>query len=139
MQIDLSNRAALVTGASGELGRVMARVLASCGADVAIHYHSNQTSAQSLCEEVLASGRRAVIVQADITRREEVFAMRERITSTLGAPDIIVNNAVSQYEWKTVLDQPLEDYEGQFRSSVLHNVLMAQAFVPAMSRKNGVA
>jgi len=61
--------------------------------------------------------------------------MRDEVGSTLGAPDIIVNNAVSQYEWKTVLQQPVEDYEGQFRSNVLHNVLMAKAFVPAMIEK----
>ena len=40
-----------------------------------------------------------------------------------------------QYEWKTVLDQPLEDYQDQFASCVAHNVLMAQAFVPAMIEK----
>jgi 3-oxoacyl-[acyl-carrier protein] reductase len=43
---------------------------------------------------------------------------------------------VIQYAWANVLEQPHADYEGQFRSSVLHNVLMAQAFVPAMLAKN---
>ena len=46
-----------------------------------------------------------------------------------------MNNAVIQYKWVHVLDQAVEDYEGQFRSCVLHNVLMAQAFVPAMVEK----
>ena len=51
---------------------------------------------------------------------------------TLGAADIIVNNAVIQYNWTSVLEQSPEDYESQFQSCVLHNVYMAQAFVPAM-------
>jgi 3-oxoacyl-[acyl-carrier protein] reductase len=49
--------------------------------------------------------------------------------------NIIVNNAVIQYEWKHVLHQSPADYRSQFESCVLHNVLMAQAFVPAMIRR----
>ncbi len=61
--------------------------------------------------------------------------MREAVAAGLGDPDILVNNAVIQYNWTSVLEQSLADYEGQFRSSVLHNVLMSQAFVPAMQTK----
>ncbi len=43
-----------------------------------------------------------------------------------------MNNAVIQYPWKPLLEQPIEDYESQFCSCVLHNVHMVQAFVPAM-------
>ena len=48
LQINLSGKIAVVTGASGELGRVMVRTLASCGADVAIHYLRNQEKASEL-------------------------------------------------------------------------------------------
>ena len=41
MKIDLSGKTALVTGATGDLGRVIAMTLARCGADVALHFHSN--------------------------------------------------------------------------------------------------
>ncbi|MDP6416883.1 MAG: hypothetical protein QGG54_17890, partial [Gammaproteobacteria bacterium] len=41
LQLDLSGKIAVVTGASGDLGRVMVRTLAKCGADVAIHYNKN--------------------------------------------------------------------------------------------------
>ena len=61
--------------------------------------------------------------------------MREFGSERLGAPDIIVTNAVSQYTWTSVLEQAPEDYESQFRSCVLQNVLMAQAFVPGMIEK----
>lgn len=133
MQINLNGKIALVTGASGELGRVMARTLASCGADVVVHFHSKEEKAAQLCEEISAMGRRALAVQADITQERSVFAMRDLVAQNFGAPDIIVNNAVIQYpNWTTVLEQPTTDYESQFRSCVLHNVLMAKAFVPAM-------
>ena len=77
-------------------------------------------------------GRRAIVAAADITDKASVFALRDAVVAGLGVADILVNNAVSQYQWTTILEQAPEDYESQFRSSVLHNVLMAQAFVPGM-------
>jgi 3-oxoacyl-[acyl-carrier protein] reductase len=135
MQIDLANKIALITGASGELGRVMASTLAGCGASVAIHYLKNHAMAHRLCEELTARGVRATAFQADITSADEVFAMKAEVNKSLGPPDIIVNNAVIQYAWTTVLEQSLVDYESQFRSCVVQNVLMAKAFIPAMIEK----
>ena len=136
LQVNLSGKIAVVTGASGELGRVMVRTLASCGADIAIHYFSNQEKACELAKEVEAMGRRTTLVQADVTAQDEVFTMRDQISATLGDPHIIVNNAVIQYNWTNVLNQEIEAYESQFQSCVLHNVLMAKAFVPAMVNAN---
>lgn len=135
MKIDLSGKTAVVTGASGELGRVMARTLASCGADVAVHYLKNGEKAAALCREIQGMSRRSLAVQADITDRASVFRMKDTLEKEWGPPDIIINNAVVQYPWTTVLEQKEEDYESQFRSCVLHNVFMAQAFVPGMIRK----
>lgn len=132
MQIDLSGRVAVVTGASGQLGRVMARTLAQCGADVAIHYLQNKEQAEQVGRDVEEYGVRAMVLQADITDATSVNAMRDAINETLGAPHIVVTNAVSQYQWTSVLEQAVDDYEDQFRSCVLQNVLMAKAFVPAM-------
>ena len=135
MRIDLDGKVALVTGATGDLGRVMVRTLASCGADVAVHFHQNSAKAEELCAEIAGMGRRATAVQADVTELPSVESMQRHVEGILGAPDIIVNNAVIQYEWKQILEQDPEDYEGQFRSSVLHNLHMTKCFVPAMIEK----
>jgi 3-oxoacyl-[acyl-carrier protein] reductase len=132
--IDLSGRIALVTGATGELGRVITRTLARAGASVAIHYLKNDKKASELYDEVTASGAKATVVQADVTDSASVFRMQKAVLGALGDASIVVNNAVIQYPWTTVLEQNVEDYESQFRSSVLHTVLMAKAFVPAMVR-----
>lgn len=132
IQIDLSGKIAVITGGSGELGRVMVRTLARSGADVAIHYHANAEQADALLKEVQEMDVRAMKVQADITEEASVLAMRDTIKETLGSPHIIVNNAVIQYPWTSVLEQAIEDYESQFRSCVLQNVLMAKAFAPDM-------
>lgn len=127
MKIDLTGKIAVVTGATGELGRVITQTLAGCGARVAAHYHKAADKAKELPA--------ACIVQADVTKETDVLRMRDEVTRKLGAPDIIVNNAVIQYEWKHVLQQSPADYRSQFESCVLQNVLMAQAFVPAMIAK----
>ncbi|HEY9076242.1 MAG TPA: SDR family oxidoreductase [Anaerolineaceae bacterium] len=135
MEINLKNRLALVTGGSGKLGRTICRTLGACGADVIVHYRQNRAQAQSLVAELQTLGRRALCVQADVTDPVSVQKMKTQVEAALGSPDILVNNAVIQYRWKTLLEQDPADYESQFRSCVLHNVLMAQAFVPAMIRR----
>ncbi len=130
--IDLSGRIAVITGASGALGRVMARTLADAGADVALCYYRDREAASRLHAEIAAKGRQVIAVQTDVTNQASIQALQEQVAAQLGAADIIVNNAVIQYTWTSVLEQPAEDYEGQFRSCVLHNVYMAQVFIPMM-------
>jgi 3-oxoacyl-[acyl-carrier protein] reductase len=132
LAIDLSGKIALVTGASGQLGREIARTLARAGADVGVHYFRNAASAQQRYAEISAMGRRACILQADVTKEADVLRMRAEVTAALGAPDIIVNNAVANYTRETVLDQSVADYVAEFETCVLQNVLMTNAFVPAM-------
>ena len=133
--LDLSGKIALVTGASSDLGKVMAVVLAQAGADVAIHYHRNRERAEKVGAEITALGRRFCLVTGDVTNEASVKAMKEVVVKELGAPDIVVTNAVSANPWKLILEQTVENYEGQFRSCVIQNVLMAQAFAPAMIEK----
>jgi 3-oxoacyl-[acyl-carrier protein] reductase len=137
LYIDLTGKTAIVTGGSGELGRAMCRTLARCGASVAVHYFNGEERATRVRDELVASGVRSMIAQADVGDERSVFAMRDTVVRDIGAPDILVNNAVTQYPWTSVLEQPLADYDSQFRSSILHNVLMAKAFVPAMIERGG--
>jgi 3-oxoacyl-[acyl-carrier protein] reductase len=136
LPIDLKNKIALVTGASGHLGQVIAKTLANSGADVAVHFHRNEAAAQILQESISALGVRCFNVQADITDFTSVKKMRDLINQNLGAPDIVVGNAVIQYEpWKEVLEEDPSVYEHQFRSSVMQGVYLAKAFAPAMIQK----
>ena len=135
--IDLTGKVAVVTGGTGQLGRTMVRSLAECGADVAICYSSQKDFANELQSEVQQTyGRKALALYADVTNLDSVMKMKNAVNETLGVADIIVNNAVIQMQWETVLDQPLEDYESQYRSCILHSVIMAKAFVPDMIKRN---
>ncbi|MCQ6562380.1 SDR family oxidoreductase [Paenibacillus mendelii] len=138
MSIDLTGKVALITGATGDLGRVMVRTLAKAGADVVIHYNQNAAKAEELQAEVEDMGRRAIIVQADVTNGESIYAMKDAVTEQLGAVDIVVANAVIQYQWTSILEQSVEDYASQFESCVMQSVYLSKAFAPAMiERKRG--
>ena len=60
--------------------------------------------------------------------------MREDVFKRFGKPDILINNAVIQYQWKSVLEQEIEDYQSQFDSCVMQTVYMTKAFVPHMMK-----
>lgn len=136
LKIDLTGKIALITGATGQLGRVMARTLAGCGAKVAIHYMNNEAKAQELLDEITAAGGSAMIVQGDVTKEASTVHMKKEIRENLGDPDIVAANAVVQYDWMSVLEQPASDYVSQFESCVLQSVFLAKAFIPAMMEKN---
>lgn len=136
MNLDLSNKTALITGATGQLGRVMARTLASCGADIIIHFNQNRAKADELASELQEMGRRVVLVQADITKLDAVMSMQQTVFEQVNQVDIVVANAVIQYPWTSVLEQPVEDYVSQFESCVLQSVHLAKAFLPGMIERN---
>ena len=137
MTIDLKGKCALITGATGQLGRTMARTLAASGADVVLHYLKNADMAQTLATEIESMGRCALVVQADITKEESVKNMQEVIAkkAEFAHINIVVNNAVVQYEWTSILNQPLENFSSQFESCTMQSVLTAKAFLPAMLEK----
>eukprot|EP01047_Picozoa_sp_COSAG01_P076727 COSAG01_NODE_13574_length_1566_cov_1.111111_1_plen_332_part_00 len=135
LAIDLSGHIAIVTGSTGMLGRSMCRTLAAAGADVAVHYRSNPGKAEELCRQIRGMGRRACAVHAHVDDERSVRAMAAEVTKVLGEVSIVVANAVQQYEWTSVLEQSTTDFDSQYRTCTLQNVLLAQAFVPAMIKR----
>jgi 3-oxoacyl-[acyl-carrier protein] reductase len=135
LTLDLTGRTALVTGGSGDLGRVICRTLAGCGARVAVHFNSRPDEGAKVVEAIRSGGGTAEAFQADLTDQASVTAMAVAIAAGIGEPDIVVANAVIQYRWTSVLEQSLADFDGQYRSSVVQAVLLAKAFAPAMQRR----
>jgi len=86
---DLSGKVALVTGASRGIGRAIAVALARAGCHVVVNYRSQRSEAEATAQEVERAGRRAIVVQADVSRRTDVDAM----VAHAGPVEILVNNA----------------------------------------------
>jgi len=99
----LSGQKALVTGGSSGIGRACAVALAQAGADVAVNYRSGAEEADEVVAEITAMGRKAVAIQADVSKEEDVREMFRQAISELGTVDILVNNAGIQQ------DAPVEE------------------------------
>ena len=91
--MDLHDRVALITGATGGLGAVIARALASAGAHIAITYHGHRDEGEALCGEIEADGRKASLVHLDQSDPVSCEAAIEKTVGFLGRLDILVNNA----------------------------------------------
>ena len=89
----LEVKVALVTGASRGIGRAVAIQLAQSGADVAVNYSGSEAAAQETVDAILALGRKAIKIKANVANAEEVAAMVEETHKTFGHIDILVNNA----------------------------------------------
>jgi 3-oxoacyl-[acyl-carrier protein] reductase/pteridine reductase len=123
-----------VTGAAKRIGRSIALRLANDGADVAVNYRGSREEAESVVREIEAMGRRAVAMQADVSRRDEVQRMFAEIETKFARLDILVNNAgkffaakfeeLTETQWDDILNANLKS---QF--------LCAQAAAPLMKRQ----
>jgi 3-oxoacyl-[acyl-carrier protein] reductase len=100
---NLSNKTALVTGASRGIGAAIARRLAADGASVAITYTKGADAAARVVKDIEVAGGKAIAIQADATDRKAVAAAVEKTVKTFGRLDILVNNA------GTAIPKPFEE------------------------------
>jgi 3-oxoacyl-[acyl-carrier protein] reductase len=90
---DLAKRVALVTGGSRGIGRAIAVSLADAGGAVAVNYRENAVEAEAVAGAIRAKGGRAMAIQADVSRADEVARMMAAVEGELGPIDVLVNNA----------------------------------------------
>ena len=129
----LDGRFALITGASRGIGRAIAERFAAEGATVAINYGGSKgaaedtlKSAQAISAENGFEGRQHRIVQADVSKTDQVEAMFKDVLAAFGKLDILVNNAGIQTEAPSET-YPLADYEKVIGVNLTGALLCAQA------------
>lgn len=115
---DITGRVALVTGGSRGLGRAICAALAGVGADVAVNYATRADDAEETRARIEAAGRRALVVQADVSQAAQVAAMVREVEAALGSVDILVNNAgiarpkkieeITEADWDASIDVNLK-------------------------------
>ncbi|HTV33800.1 MAG TPA: SDR family NAD(P)-dependent oxidoreductase, partial [Methylocella sp.] len=115
--LDLKGKVALVTGASGGIGRGVAIRLSEAGAAVAVHYRSGRKDAEALASALRDKGRKSLSVQAELTDSQSVGAAIGAIRQELGAVDILVNNAARQTH-AGFEEMSLEEWRGMMASNL---------------------
>ena len=131
----LDNTVALITGGK-RIGAFVSRELASRGVDVAFSYARSKNEAEQAAADVRALGRRAAVLQADLSQPDAALALVEAVVAALGRIDILINMAsvyvkrefdqLTAADWNAVIDV---DLRGAF--------LCAHAAVPHMRKQGG--
>jgi 3-oxoacyl-[acyl-carrier protein] reductase len=132
---DLTGKVALVTGASGSLGRAMALALAGAGADIACHYFKHQEPASEVASEVGKLGRRSILLTADLAIAEEADKLIEAAAAELGDIHILINNAGVNREALLVRQTP-EMVEEVLRINLASMLYVARAASRRMARNH---
>ena len=107
---DLSGKVALVTGGSRGIGRSICTQLAEQGAAVAINYNQSAEQAEDLRQKIEAAGGKAITVQADVRKPEDVERMIKEAVAGLGRLDVLVNNAGFNRD-TLILRMSLDDWD----------------------------
>jgi 3-oxoacyl-[acyl-carrier protein] reductase len=130
----LEGQVALVTGAGIRMGRAIALRLASEGADVVVIYNRSQAEANSVAAEITAMGRKAVAIQADVTKREQVAKMFAAAEGEFGRLDILVNN-VGMFFAASFLELTDEQWDTIMNTNLKSQFLCCQAAAPIMKKQ----
>lgn len=142
----LEGRVAIVTGASGGIGKAICATLAREGADLVVHYLHGRAGAELAEAAVRVEGRKAEVVRADVAVGAEARALVSRAMERFGRLDILVNAAgvyprswameMAEEEWDTVLDINLK---GTFLCSQAAARVMKQAGAGAIVNTSSIA
>ena len=106
--MELEGKVAIVTGGTRGIGRAIALDLAADGADVALNYRKSVDLAVELAETIRRMGRRALVVQADVSSFDNAQAMVQQVLDEFGRLDILINNAGMNWDgvvWKMTEEQ----------------------------------
>src|SRR6201997_3674762 len=89
----LSDRVAIVTGASKGIGGGIAAALGAAGARVAVNYSSDREGAERVAQTITDNGGEAIAVGADVSKAAEIARLFKEVDSAFGRLDVLVNNA----------------------------------------------
>lgn len=139
-KILFTDKVALVTGSSRGIGNAIARKLACAGADIVVNYRkaggSSQAQGEQLCEEIRGMGRRAILVQADISKKESVKKLFHEIEEQCGRLDFLILNA-ARAPFKPIERLLERELKQLVETNYLGNIFCIQEALPLLEKAHG--
>ena len=121
----LSNKVAVVTGASIGIGAGIAKALAAEGASVVVNYASSKDDAERVVGDIAKTGGKAVSIQGDVSKASDVQRLFAETKNKFGRLDVLVNNA-GVYGFAPLADITEEQFHRMFNTNVLGLILATQ-------------
>src|SRR6202030_3391965 len=134
----LTNKTALVTGASRGIGRATASVLADAGARVLVHYGRSTQEAESVVAGIRSHGGRADAIRADLGTPDGATLLAREVRSIIGERlDVVVSNAgISKVA--TIKDHTVEDFDNLFATNVRSPFFLVQQLLPILGEGSNI-
>ena len=133
----LEGKVAIVTGGARGIGADICRVLATQGCSVVVNYANSKAEAESVAEEVLMHGVRAIAIQADVRDRAQVEAMVSQTLADLGPIDGLINNAISGRQHGLLEEMNEKDFQNMLDFGAHAVVNTIRAVRPSMQENGG--
>jgi 3-oxoacyl-[acyl-carrier protein] reductase len=132
----LTNKVAVVTGASKGIGAAIAAYFAAEGAKVVVNYATSKEGADKVVKAITDQGGIAIAVQADVSNEADVSRLFAETKQAFGALDVLVNNAVHQ-QYLPIEQASVETFHQHFNVNVLGPVLTIRAALQLFSEQGG--
>lgn len=132
----LKGKVAIITGASKGIGAAIAKEYAANGASVVVNYASSKEDAEKVVKEIIAKDGKAIAVQGDVGKAEDVKRIFAETKKEFGKLDTLVNNA-GVYKFSTIEEVTEEEFHRQFSTNVLGVMLATREAVKYFSPEGG--
>ena len=133
---DFADKTVVVTGAGGGIGATIARIYATAGANVVVHYRSSKESADKVVGEITESGGSAIALSASLDNVAEVDRLFAETADAFGDVDVLINNAGS-FPNSPLLEITLEGWRKMYSDNVESTFLCTKAAGKIMQNAGG--
>lgn len=131
------NQIALITGAAKRVGSVIALEMAAAGWDIAIHYGKSKREASEVISQIQSLGRRAIGIEADLSKPEEVALILPTCMQQLGLPNCLVNNA-ALFEFDEPKAFDFTNFDAHMRINLAAPMILSEQFYHAHLKQTNV-